>query len=109
MKTFNLLNGIEIDLLDKAIQETDGNTAVVTALRQHRKRVVREYNALVDELKQIEKDDPEIYQTIYWHDIRGHSWTETFNKVYPGMLSCDPVSYARNRVVRYLNKREDLL
>ena len=104
MKTFELLNRMEIDLLDQTIQELEDNKTLVDTLRQHRKDVVREHNALVNELNRIREDDPEVYRIIYWHDIRGRSWTETFNKVYPDMLSIDPVSYARKRLIRYMNK-----
>lgn len=106
MKSFTLLNHKEIDIIDQLIEDLSapGGEDLIRNLQKHRRSVVEEYNALARDLEAIKEEDPEFYKLIFWHDIKGRSWSETFNIVYSGLISYDPAHYASKRYRRYMDK-----
>lgn len=105
---FTLLNRKEITIMDQLIEELSclENQTLIRCLKQHRKDIVKEHNAQVKALKRIEEDDPEVYQIIWWHYVKGKTWMETFIKVYPDLISYSG-DYAKKRYRRYMAKIED--
>ena len=87
----------------KETQETIKKTAA--KLKHARNDLIRKYNAIVRDLEQIRSEDEEVYYFIYWHDVKGLTWYQTFNKVCSGLIYADPACYCKKRVSRYLEKR----
>ena len=87
-------------------KETQGTIKkTVVKLKHARNDLIRKYNCIVMDLEQIRSEDEEVYYFIYWHDIKGLTWYQTFNKVCPGLIYADPACYCKKRVYRYLEKR----
>lgn len=90
---------LEIEQLEQLIKCHD-----LTALKQSRAQLIREHNSLIRELAQIKNEDPEVYQLIYWHDLKQKDWYETYEKVCCGMYHAYPDDYCRKKINRYLKK-----
>lgn len=75
----------------------------IALLNRSKTDCISQYNALMDELKAIQADDPEIYKYIYLHDLKGYTWLQVCNK--SGLYTMCPEAYCRKLVVRYLERK----
>lgn len=78
----------------------------VSRMQSTRKQLIEEHNAIIRDLEKIQEEDPEMYRIIYWHFVKGRSWTETFYKACPDLISSNPYEYTRSRFRRFMNRWE---
>lgn len=111
MKSFKIIrfSSIEIEAINAQIAELrkwGADDQLIELLERSKRKTIREHNGRAKELKEIKKDNEEVYSLIYWHDLQGKSWRECFDKVFPDLWSEDPASFTNHIVSRYLNNRE---
>lgn len=104
----DLLTGL-IDKYEKLFAGSPSGSESVTRqcmekLRSTRDQCAAEYAALMESLNRIREDDPEVYELILWHDVKGCSWHKTYIKACDGLYSLCSPDYGRIRVYRYLKK-----
>lgn len=111
MKSFKIIrfSRIEIEAINAQIAELrkwGADDQLIELLERSKRKTIREHNGRAKELKEIKKDNEEVYSLIYWHDLQGKTWRECFDKVFPDLWSEDPASFTNQIVRRYLNNRE---
>ena len=74
-------------------------------LKQSRAEYMRRHAELVEELESIKADNYEVYEMIYFHDLKRFSWEQAFNRLSAGLYSESPKHYCIHRVERYLEKK----
>lgn len=80
-------------------------TYLIKLLESSRSRCIAEHSKLGDALTEIKRDDPEVYAMIYWHDLNGKTWNQTFYKVCPDLLYSQPDTFCKKKVAAYLQKK----
>lgn len=89
---------------EKAAQES--KRKCFDRIRKSRDQCIDEYTSLMNELRAIEQDNPEVYEMIYWHDIKGLSWESTSSKVLKDLRPYYGYDYCRSKVYKYLKRRD---
>ncbi len=94
----------EIDQLNCLLKRY-GSIADLNRLKQSKSDLERQHRQLTDELKLIKADNSQIYQMIYYHDVKRKDWYTVCEMVYPGEYHPDPGDYCRKKIARYLKNK----
>lgn len=77
---------------------------LIKLLKQSRTEYMQRHAELVRELDAIKADNQEVYEMIYFHDLKNFTWEQAFNRLSAGIYSEAPKHYCIHVVTRYLEK-----
>ncbi|MBE6108793.1 MAG: hypothetical protein E7194_00065 [Erysipelotrichaceae bacterium] len=92
------------DLAEADIRLKPKYRELIACLEESRSQYIAEYSALENELKAIKADDPEVYEMIYWHDLKRKNWRQVFDITCSGLMCDYPEVFCKKIVFRYLEK-----